>query len=324
MINFVSFLNAAILAGTPLLLATLGEILTEKSGNLNLGVEGMMAMGAVAGLCAPYIYEMNGGSVTIVAVILSLVFAFAFGALGGAVYSFLTVTLRANQNVTGLSLTIFGVGFGNFIGEAFREQAGGYVSVGEVTKAGFANMNIPALTDIPVIGRMFFHYNFLVYLAVILAVLMSYFFMRTRKGLSLRAVGESPSTADAAGLNVTKYKYAATILGGGLCGLGGMYVSMVNTSGTWNDGCIGGLGWIAVALVIFATWSPLRAILGSIVFGALSVMRMYVSIPGLSMQIYAMLPYIATILVLIITSIRQIKEHSQPASCGNNYFREDR
>ncbi len=330
MLNTLSGLfTAAVLAGTPLLLGALGEILTEKSGNLNLGVEGMMFMGAITGLAGSYYYEQaviqaggtpNGPASALIALFTS----FIAGSLGALIYGFLTITLRANQNVTGLTLTIFGTGFGNFFGEYIGQQAGGYVAVSDVTKGVFSKMNIPVLSDIPVIGSLLFRYNWLVYFAVVVAIIMAWFFNRSRVGLNLRAVGENPATADAAGINITLYKYLATVIGGGICGIGGMYMSMVTTSGVWVHDCVSGYGWLAVALVIFATWSPARAMAVALVFGGLTIMRMYINIPGLPAQIYDMLPYVATIIVLVVTSMRESKEHAQPKSCGLNYFREER
>lgn len=320
---------AAVLAGTPLLLGALGEILTEKSGNLNLGVEGMMFMGAITGLAGSYYYEQaviaGGGNPSgILSAAIALATSFLAGAGGALIYSFLTITLRANQNVTGLTLTIFGTGVGNFFGEYIGQQAGGYVAVTDVTKKAFSGLNIPLLSDIPVLGPLFFQYNWLVYFAVIVAVIMAWFFSKSRVGLNLRAVGEDPATADAAGINITLYKYLATVIGGGICGIGGMYMSMVTTSGVWVHDCVSGYGWLAVALVIFATWSPARGMIVALIFGGLTIMRMYINIPGLPAQIYDMVPYVATILVLVITSMRQSKEHAQPKSCGLNYFREER
>ena len=322
--NIINLINAAVLAGTPLLLGTLGEILTEKAGNLNLGVEGMMFMGAVSGLAGGWFAEQwfSGGG--ILAVIACLLVSFLAGAFGALIYAFLTITLRANQNVTGLTLTIFGTGFGNFFGELLGKKAGGFVTVTNETKVAFNNIHFGFLSDIPVIGKLFFQYNWIVYFGIILAIVLAWFLNRTRVGLNLRAVGESPATADAAGINVTRYKYIATVVGGGICGIGGMYMSMVTCSGVWVHNCVSGYGWLAVALVIFSTWSPARALLCGLIFGGLTILRMYIPIPGLATQLYAMLPYLATILVLIITSIRQSKEHSQPKSCGTNYFREER
>jgi simple sugar transport system permease protein len=321
----INLINAAVLAGTPLLFGTLGEILTEKSGNLNLGVEGMMFMGALSGLAGVFISEslfsgLSGPAVVLIAIICS----FACGAFGASIYSFLTVTLRANQNVTGLTLTIFGVGFANFFGEVLsRSSSSGYVAVSATAKAAFSNISLPALSSLPYLGKLLFSYNVLVYIGLALAILMSVFFNRTRWGLNLRAVGEDPATADADSVNVSRYKHFATCIGGGICGIGGMYISMVTCSGVWVHNCVSGQGWIAVALVIFATWSPARALVGSLVFGSLSIMRLYVPL-GIPMQIYDIFPYIATVLVLIGTSIRQSKEHSMPKHCGLNYFREER
>ena len=330
-INILNFVNMAVLASAPLLLATLGEILTEKSGNLNLGVEGMMFMGAIASLGAAYSYEhavtLAGGVASpLVATLIATGAAAAAGALGALIYAFLVVTLRANQNVTGLTLTIFGTGFANFFGELIGKQAGGFVQVSAATKAMFGNLNLGSLSQIPVLGSLLFKYNWMVYFGLAVMLAMAWFLNKSRRGLNLRAVGENPATADAAGINVTRYKYTATIAGGTLCGLGGMYISMSSTAcaGVWVHNCVNGYGWLAVALVIFATWSPTRAWLCGLVFGGLLVIRNYFPIPGLSMQIYDMFPYIATILVLVFASIRQVKEHAQPASCGMNYFREER
>ena len=330
MLNVLSNLFvAAVLAGTPLLLGALGEILTEKAGNMNLGVEGMMFMGAITGLVSSYYYEQfviaGGGTPSgFVSSVVALLTSFIAGSFGALIYSFLTITLRANQNVTGLTLTIFGTGFANFFGEIFAQKAGGYIAVSDVTKKAFVGLKIPVLSEIPVLGKLLFQYNWVVYFAILIAVVMMWFFAKSRVGLNLRAIGESPATADAAGIPIDTYKYVATIVGGGICGIGGMYMSMVTTSGVWVHGCVGGYGWLAVALVIFATWSPARAVLVSIVFGGLTVMRMYISIPGLPTQIYDMIPYIATILVLVFTSMHENKEHAQPKSCGINYFREER
>jgi simple sugar transport system permease protein len=322
----INVLCAAVLAGTPLLFGTLGEILTEKSGNLNLGVEGMMFMGAVSGLAGALFYEQLAASSSgsFMAAVLAVAFSFLFGMLGAFIYSFLTVTLRANQNVTGLALTIFGTGFGNFFGDVLATKSDkGFAAVGPEVKAVFQGIHIPYLSDIPYLGKLLFSYSFLVYLGIALAIAMAIFLNRTRIGLNLRAVGEDPAAADAAGINVTKYKYLATCVGGGICGIGGMYISMVTCSGVWVFNCVGGKGWIAVALVIFATWSPSRALLGSLVFGLLSIMRLYIPL-GIPLQIYDIFPYLATVIVLIATGIRQSKEHAIPKSCGINYFREER
>ncbi len=326
--NIINLFNAAVLAGTPLLLGSLGSILTSKSGNLNLGVEGMMFMGGVTGLAGAFYYEQwavatFGAANGILAALIALVASFMAGALGALIYAFLVVTLRANQNVTGLALAIFGAGFGNFFGEFMGIKAGGYAAVGTEVKAAFGNLQIPFLSDIPYLNRLLFGYNWVVYFAIAVALLLAWFLGRTRTGLNLRAVGENPATADAAGINVTCFKYLATIVGGGICGTGGMYMVMVTFKGVWVHDPIKGYGWLAVALVIFAAWSPAQALLAALIFGGLSILRMYVSL-GLPDQIYDMLPYVATVLVLIFTSMLRNRERSQPASCGINYFREER
>lgn len=320
--QLIAFLVAAVAAGAPLLFGTLGEILTEKSGNLNLGVEGMMYMGGVAGLAGAYYYEQAAGAAAsgMTAALIATVCAFLCAAFGALVYSVLTITLRANQNVTGLALTIFGTGFGNFVGELMNNHAGGFASVGTGTKAVFTGN-----TALGGLAKLFLSYNYLVYVGVALAVALMWFLGRSRTGLNLRSVGENPGTADAAGINVTVYQYAATCLGGGICGLGGMYIVMAQFNGVWQHNCISGKGWIAVALVIFATWSPARALVGSLVFGALSILRFYVPFGGTAFgPIYDTVPYIATVLVLIAVSIRQKRESQPPAHLGVAYFREER
>lgn len=325
--TFLNFIVASVLAATPLLFGTLGEILTEKSGHLNLGVEGMMFMGGVAGLAGTYYYEKAVGEPNaFLAAVIGVVCAFLCAMFGALIYSFLTITLRANQNVTGLALTTFGTGFGNFFGEIMGTAAGGYVSVGTVIKAVF-DEGIPVLQDIPIIGKLFFSYNFLVYLAVALAVILAYFLNKTRCGLNLRAVGESPATADAAGIPVTAYKYFATCIGGGICGLGGLYIVMNSANGTggvWVHNSISGYGWLAVAIVIFATWSPLKALICSLVIGSLSVLPYYYQIPFIHSAIYEIFPYLATVAVLIMIIFRKKKNNLPPASLGLAYFREER
>ena len=328
MTDILTFLIAAVLAACPLLFGTLGESLTEKSGNLNLGVEGMMFMGGIAGLAGSFYYEQSAANpVAWVSVVIAMVCAFLAAALGAFIYSVITITLRANQNVTGLALTIFGTGFGNFFGELIGNASGGYVAVTEVTKSGFNNSIFPHLANIPVIGKLLFSYNFMVYLSIAAAIVLAWFIGKTRKGLNLTAVGENHAAADAAGVNVTRYKYLATVIGGGITGLGGLYIVMNSSSGVggvWVHNCISGYGWLAVALVIFATWHPSRAILCSLAFGALSVMRFYFPIAFIPPAFYEILPFIATIIVLITVSLRKRRKNQPPASLGLAYFREER
>ena len=316
---------AAVLNGVPLLFGTLGEILSEKAGNLNLGVEGMMFTGGAMGLGAAFYYEAAGGTVGVVAVLLALLFAFLGGAVGALIYSFLTVTLRANQNVTGLALAIFGTGAGQFIGEYMRVTSGGYVAVSNDLKAVFLNSPFPAaLQELPVVGPLLFGHSIFLYLGIVLTVGMHLFLNKSRAGLSLRAVGESPATADAAGVNVTRYKYLATVIGGGISAIGGMVYIMTIASCVWNHEALSGEGWLAVALVIFCLWRPLNAIWGSILFGALMILYMRLQLPFIPSQLYKILPYVVTVIVLVAVSMRKKRENQPPASLGNAYFREDR
>ena len=325
--NLIGLIKAAVLNGTPLLFGTSGEILTEKSGNLNLGVEGLMFMGGAFGLCGAFVYGQiaGDGAVGAVAVIIALLASFIAGVIGSLIFSFLTITLRANQNVTGLALTIFGTGVGQFVGELMRLKVGGNVTVSNALKDAFANPVLPQfLQDIPVLGPVLFSYNFFVYLGFAMAIAMAYFMSKTRSGLNLCAVGESPATADAAGINVTKYRYLATTIGGGISAVGGMVYTMTIAGSVWNHNGLSGEGWVAVALVIFCLWKPLNALWGSILFGGLLILYLRLPIPFLPTQIYKVVPYIVTAVVLVIVSMRQRREDQPPQSLGLNYFREDR
>ncbi len=315
---FLNIFVAAVLAGTPLLFGTVGEIINEKAGHLNLGVEGMMSIGACAGFMAGYITDNF-----IVAIIASFVAA----ALASLIYTVLTVTFMANQNVTGLTLTIFGIGLSNFIGiYMLGKSETGTLKLPENITAQMRDIHIPMLSDIPVIGKMFFSYNPFVYMGIIIAIAMGFYLYKTRLGLNLRAIGENPAAADAAGIKVTKLKYINLIIGGGICGIGGAYCSMIINGGVWISNNVGGLGWIAVALVIFASWKPVNAIWGSFIFGALRVLKYYIpkTVLPFPNAFYDMLPFLITAIVLVITSIKQSKENNIPESCGINYFREER
>lgn len=322
----VIFLQKAIAQGIGMLYGALGEIITEKSGNLNLGVPGIMYMGGIAGLMGAFYYEQGTAQPNgFVGLVISFICAFLCAVLGGMIYSVLTITLRANQNVTGLALTTFGVGFGNFFGGSLSQLAGGVGQISVAATGAAYNKTIPGLSSIPVIGTIFFSYGFLTYLCLVLAVLLSLFLTKTRKGLNLRAVGENPGTADAAGINVTLYKYLATCIGCGISGLGGLYFVMEYSGGTWTNNGFGDRGWLAIALVIFALWKPLNAVWGSILFGGLYILYLYIPGLGRSMQeIFKMLPYLVTIIVLIFTSFRKKREYQPPAGLGLPYFREER
>ncbi|SHK40209.1 ABC transporter permease [Paramaledivibacter caminithermalis] len=309
--DIVSFLNAAIQSGTPLLFATLGEIITEKSGNLNLGVEGMMLVGAVVGFQC---------GLTTSSPILSLFGAAAAGALTALIFAFLTVTLKANQVVTGLSLTILGTGFSSFAGK---------VLVGEIVpdtiKEFFKPLEIPGINKIPYIGGILFNHNLFVYFGYVTAIVLGIYLYHTRKGLNLRMVGENPSAADASGINVDFYKYIHILAGGALCGLAGAYLSLVYIP-AWQENVTAGRGWIAVALVIFCTWSPYKALIGSYFFGGLDIIgfRLQKYDIKISQYIIDMLPYVVTILVLVLVSTKKSKEHMAPKGLADPYFREER
>ena len=325
--QIIQLLQSAVCFGTVIMFGALGEILTEKSGNLNLGVPGIMYLGGIAGLAASFFYEFNNPAPSaVVSLLLSFVAAFLASALGGLLYSFLTITLRANQNVTGLTLTIFGGGVANFFGGSLNTMAGGVGQISVATASGIYRANINNVTNLGIVGKLFLSYGFMVYLAIAVAIVMSRFLNRTRAGLNLRAVGENPATADAAGINVTRYKYMATCIGAGISGMGGLYYTMDYIKGTWaSDGTIESLGWLAAALVIFATWRSLNAIWGSYLFGLL--FWVYMLIPGLGrkdIDLFKMLPYLVTIVVLIASSLRKKRENQPPASLGLPYFREER
>ena len=317
--KLITFLAHAVYMGTPIMFGTLGEILNEKSGHLNLGVEGMMAMGACAGFMVGY--KTNN-------LLLALLAAFGAGVLTSLIYAFLTITMMANQNVTGLTLTTFGLGLSNFIGEfmLFKSPTNNLKLPAGIS-AQLKDIKIPLLGDIPLIGEILFNQSIFTYLGIVIAVILFIYLNKTKTGLNLRTIGENPAVADAAGINVVKYKYINVLIGGGICGIGGAYCSMIICGGVWMANSVNGLGWIAVALVIFALWSPLKAMFGAFVFGAFSVLKYYVpkfqnfTIPN---AFFDMLPFLVTALVLIVTSIRQSREKSMPAACGINYFREER
>ena len=321
----IVFLQKAITQGIPLLFGANGEILTEKSGNLNLGVPGMMYMGGVGGLIGAFLYENSTANpIPAVGMVIALLCALAFSALGALIYSVLTITLRANQNVTGLALTTFGMGFGNFFGGSLSTLAGGVGQLSTRATASAFRANIPVLCDIPVIGELLFSYGWMTYFCIAVTFLLSWFLFKTRAGLNLRSIGESAATADAAGIDVARYKYAATIAGGMLAGLGGLYFVMEYTGGTWVNNGFGDRGWLAVALVIFARWRPLSAIWGSFLFGGLYILYLYLPLTRAMQEIFKALPYVVTIVVLVITSLRKKREDQPPAGLCLPYFRESR
>ncbi|MBQ8508001.1 MAG: ABC transporter permease [Clostridia bacterium] len=312
------FFQLAIQIGTPFLFATLGGILNEKVGHLNLGLEGMMLMGASFGFTVAY---YTGSP------LLAILTAGVAGMIGALIYAVVTVTLKGDQTVTGFTITIFGTGLANFFGQSLT----GLILPPEFTEA-VGTVAIPLLKDIPFLGTALFTQSPYVYMGIILAVLLMVYMKKTRFGLAMRMVGENPAAADASGIPVDLYKYTHIMAGGFLTGLGGAYLSLVYVS-RWMENITAGMGWIAVALIIFSTWNPMKAILGAYLFGILkglsikfqgiefSVLGLELSI---SSQIMDMLPYVMTVLVLVFTTIRHKHGSQAPAALGKPYFREER
>lgn len=324
--DFAYILSRAVAQGLPLLFGSNGEILNEKSGNLNLGIPGIMISGGVAGIVGALVYE---NSVTepngFVGLLVSMLCSVACSLVLSLIYCFLTVTLRANQNVTGLALTIFGSGLGNFYGGAISTMLGITNNSIPATAAAYKTPLIPFYDKLGAVGTIFFSHGCMFYIALIIAFISWFVLKKTKTGLSLRAVGENPATADAAGINVTRYKYVATCLGGIIAGLGGLYYAVDYSNGLWDTQSFGDRGWLAVALVIFVVWKPNLAVLGAFLFGGLYIAEIFV--PGLTSatkEIFKMLPYVVTIVILISTSLMKKKENQPPASLGLPYFREER
>lgn len=329
MFDIISFIPRAVMQGVPLLYGSTGEILTEKSGNLNLGIPGVMYVGAISGVIGSFFYEQStdGALNGFLAVAIPMACALLGSLLMGLLYCFLTVTLRANQNVTGLAMTTFGVGFGNFFGGSLIKLAGSDVpSVALTATSSFFTQHLAIAGKLGWFGKAFLNYGFLAYLAILIALLTSYLLNHTRAGLHLRAVGENPATADAAGINVTRHKYLSTCIGSMIAGLGGLYYVMDYACGVWSNNAFGDRGWLAIALVIFTIWRPNISILASILFGGLYILYLYIP-TGAHMEVkelYKMLPYVVTLIVLIIVSMRKKREDQPPASLGLSYFREER
>ncbi len=323
----IAFIQRAIMQGIPLLFGSTGEIITEKSGNLNLGIPGVMYVGGICGVIGAFLYEQNATAfVPFLAVLIPILCCLLGSFIMGLIYSVLTATLRANQNVTGLALTTFGVGFGNFFGGSLIKIVKSDMPSVVLTKTSNCfKAALPFAGKLGAVGKLLFSYSFLAYLAVIIALVAAYVFKHTRTGLHLRAVGESPATADAAGINVIRYKYLSTLIGSMIAGLGGLYYVMDYANGVWSNNGFGDRGWLAIALVIFAVWKPDLSILGSFLFGGLFIVHNY--IPNLTMsdqEIFKMTPYVVTILVLVFVSLRNRRENQPPASLGLAYFREER
>ena len=329
MFDIIGFIPRAVVQCIPLLLGSTGETLTEKSGNLNLGIPGIMYVGAISGVIGSFFYEQAAGSSfrTVPGILIPLVCCLVGSLLMGLLYCFLTVTLRANQNVTGLALTTFGVGFGNFFGGSLIKLSGSELpSIILTQTSNCFRRSLAAADKLGWFGKLFLSYGFLTYLAVVIALAAAYVLRHTRTGLHLRAVGENPNTADAAGINVGRYKYAATCIGSMIAGLGGLYYVMDYASGVWSNNAFGDRGWLAIALVIFTVWRPNVGVLASFLFGGLYIVHMYIP-SGMNLavkELYKMAPYVVTIIVLVLSSMRNKRENQPPASLGLAYFREER
>ena len=320
------FLFNIVLVNIPLLYGTVGEIVVEKSGSLDLGVEGTMAIGAIFG----YLAGCAANSLLV-----GLLVSFLAAGLCGLLFALLTVSLQANQNVTGLTITTFGLGLYFFVGKGIGE-AWPAMSSSDALMKGYAALEIPVLSKLPVIGKALFSHNALVYLGIVIAVLVWWYLNFTKTGLRLRAVGENPGAADSVGVNTLLYKYVHLIAGSGIMGLGGFYMALYMSGSFEGSNCwINGYGWIAIALVIFANWNPVLAILGTLVFGFFNTLQIYAgslagAFPGplgwlnaIPPQLYKALPFLITAIVLIASSVREKEGSGQPAALGLNYFRED-
>lgn len=311
-----SIIAITVAAGTSLVYATIGEIYTERSGILNLGIEGMMLMGALTAFATAY----HTGSL-----LLSVLLAMLVGMLLALIHAFLSVSMRANQVVSGLSITLFGTGLSSFLGQRLGPVSQGRNLMG-LSAERFKAFDIPFLSDIPVVGALFSQ-DIMTYLVYLLVPAAWVFMYKTKYGLNLRAVGENPQTADAMGISVTKQRYLYTILGGLLVGLGGAHLSLAYTPG-WTENITGGRGWIVIALVIFSMWNPSRAIWGAIIFGGINAVQYRLQTAGTDIPsaYLNMAPYIATILVLVIITVWEThnKKVGPPAALGTSYMREDK
>lgn len=311
-----SIIAITLSAGTSLVYATIGEIYTERAGILNLGLEGMMLMGAVTAFATAF----HTGSL-----LLAILVAMLVGMVLALLHAFLSITMHANQVVSGLSITLFGTGFASFIGQRLGPESNGY-NLSGMSAVKFTRLQIEGLGDIPLIGAVF-NQDPLTYIVYLLIPAAWYYMYKTKYGLNLRSVGENPQTADAMGLNVTKIRYLYTILGGMLVGLGGAHLSLAYTPG-WTENITGGRGWIVIALVIFSMWNPSRAILGAILFGGINAVQFRLQASGTDIPsaYLNMAPYIATVLVLVLVTVWEShnRKVGPPAALGTSYMREEK
>jgi len=331
MFDFMSFIPRAVMQSIPLLFGSTGETITEKAGHLNLGIPGIMYVGGISGVIGAFLYEQTlraGAEVNgFLVIFIPLISCLLGSLLMGLIYSLLTITFRSNQNVAGLALTTFGIGFGNFFGGSLIKLTGSDVpSIALSTTSLYFSKKLPFADKLGWFGQIFLSYSFLAYVAIIIAFVTAFVLTKTRTGLNLRAVGENPATADAAGINVNRYKYTATLLGSMIAGLGGLYYVMDYACGVWSNDAFGDRGWLAIALVIFTVWRPNVSVFASILFGGLYILYLFIP-TGMNLsvkELYKMLPYVVTLVVLIISSMKKKRENQPPQGLGVPYFREER
>ncbi len=316
-----AFLKSAIRLSATFLFGSTGEIIIEKGGHLNLGIPGVMSVGAACGCIAEfYMVRAFGTSAPFMLLAIPILVTLLTGALMGLLFSFLTVTLRANQNVVGLAMTTFGVGLAGYL--ITKMQSQNFIIITRASKFYLNLFNLAGNDNWFV--KIFLSHGILVYIAIILAIVVQIILSKTRVGLNLRAVGENPATADAAGINVTKYRYVSTCVGCAISALGGLFCIMDYMGGNWEY-ILEGYGWLSIALVIFTMWRPALAIPGSFIFGGLYILSSYIDgVTFAQMEIINILPYAVAIVVLIITSIFGKKNVQPPAALGLSYFREER
>ena len=313
----VPFLTEAFKLSAAFLYGSTGEIVIEKSGHLNLGIPGVMSVGGAVGCITVYYLLKAKLYSTFLLLFLPLLTCIVAGGLMGLLYSFMTVTLRSNQNITGLAMTALGVGLAGYLMTSKGEAA---LIIGKANVV-YASLLNPTSDNWFV--QIFLSHGLLFYIAIIIAIAAQIILNRTRVGLHLRAVGENPGTADAAGINVTGYRYVATIVGSAIAALGGHFTIMEYMGGNWEY-ILEGFGWLSVALVIFTLWRPALSILGSFIFGGLYIAAAYINVSFAQTELIKTIPYVMTIVVLILTSIIGSKKTQAPAGLGVNYFREER
>ena len=302
-IEITAILAGTIAAATPLIFAGLGELVAERTGVINLGVEGMMLVGAIAGFAFAAQYDASVAS--------ALMVGGLAGTLMALIFAFFTLSLSTNQSACGLALTIFGIGISAFIGQNYVSMA----------LPGLQGLDIPLLSEIPVLGPILFQHNYVVYLSMLAFVIIWWVLTKTRLGLLLKAVGESPESAHAMGYNVLAIRYCAVLFGGAMAGVGGAFLSTVYTP-MWIENMVAGRGWIAIALVVFATWKPTRLMLGAYLFGGVTILQFHAQALGLNVpnELLSALPYVATIVVLVMISRdKKLLKMNLPASLGKTF-----